>query len=87
MIKAILVRIEKDKFKAIKEAIQNKFSELDYREEDMDYVVCALQEIGQELASKKYSKDDHENFENCAGEEHTIDEILEGLMSLIRGRR
>lgn len=89
MINAIPVRLNKEKFKEIKETIQNKFAELDYREEDMDYVICVLQEITQELASKKYSVNEHdpENCEHCAGEGHTIDEMLEGLMSLIRGKR
>lgn len=86
-MKIIPITLEKDKFKKIKETIQNKFAELDYREEDTDYVLAALQQITQEMGRKKYAKDDHKDCEHCAGEEHTIDEMLEGLMSLIGGKR
>ena len=81
------IRLEKEKYNAIKEDIQNKFAELDYREEDTDYVLAALQEITQEMGRKKYAKDDHKGCEHYTGEEHTIDEMIEGLMSMLRGKR
>ena len=69
--------INKDKLKTIKDQIQNKFAELDFRDEGdtLDHVLAALQQITEELAEIKYklSKD-------C--ENSKIDSFMEAILEL-----